>query len=703
MATKWKNKCKIKYILWVLLCVIPAVILVSAYPHVRQQSEKESEKYYTTGEFAEYLLNGNQILYEEIQGANVKELYPPENSFLEVRPYLQYEVLNKSGKILTKNGESLGKILEKKNTKAYDWIVKIEYDSLGNAEVTECHGTYAQQMKVSLTKEMYVAEDDAAEANIETPEEMGTPVDCTFLYGMTKAQAKAYQEYTGNYFYGFYYVNGMAGMSQIMMFIVIVAAALLPFIKALHTGKEKYFQMPVEIIGISMLGMLMLWEAVTMLAINTISRDVQSKVMQFGVSAGDAESIAMAWNLISWIVYFGLVYWVAASVRSLVGMHWRDILNERILLLPFFRKHRSKLEKGYSFIREKSRKIAEKIEKFFQLDLQEQSNKVIFRFVTVQFVIMSLFCMGWFFGIAGVLVYSVILFRIIYKRYAKIRQDYQRMLQATERIAAGNLDISMEQDFGIFEPVRQQLRQIQSGFKSAVEEEVKSQKMKTELITNVSHDLKTPLTAIITYVNLLKEEGITEEERENYIDVLERKSMRLKVLIEDLFEVSKATSKNVKLELANVDIISLLKQVRSELGGQIEKSGLDFRWKLPEEKVYLTLDGQKTYRVFENLLVNILKYALEGTRVYIDVEDADDVVTVTMKNISKEELNFDPGEITERFVRGDVSRNTEGSGLGLAIVKSFVELQRGKLTINVNGDLFVAEIQWKRTEMEETI
>ena len=173
------------------------------------------------------------------------------------------------------------------------------------------------------------------------------------------------------------------------------------------------------------------------------------------------------------------------------------------------------------------------------------------------------------------------------QKYYKIKQDYQRMLQATEKIASGNLDMSMEQDFGIFDPVRKQLLQIQSGFKSAVDEEVKSQKMKTELITNVSHDLKTPLTAIITYVNLLKEEGITDEERENYINVLERKSMRLKVLIEDLFEVSKATSKNVKLELAKVDIISLLKQVRLELSERVEKSELDFRWNFQEERCIL--------------------------------------------------------------------------------------------------------------------
>ena len=157
-------------------------------------------------------------------------------------------------------------------------------------------------------------------------------------------------------------------------------------------------------------------------------------------------------------------------------------------------KHRAKLEKACSFLKKKWSGLAKRVDIFFRIDLQEQSNKVIFRFVAAQFVIVSLFCMGWFFGIAGVLIYSVVLFRTICKKYYKIKQDYQRMLQATEKIASGNLDMSMEQDFGIFDPVRKQLLQIQSGFKSAVDEEVKSQKMKTELITNVSHDLKTPLT-----------------------------------------------------------------------------------------------------------------------------------------------------------------------------------------------------------------
>ena len=181
------------------------------------------------------------------------------------------------------------------------------------------------------------------------------------------------------------------------------------------------------------------------------------------------------------------------------------------------------------------------------------------------------------------------------------------------------------------------------------------------------------------------------------MDILARKSQRLKVLIEDLFEISKATTNNVTMNFNQVDIVNLLKQVRFEMEDKLNASGLDFRWSLPEEKVILTLDSQKTYRVFSNLLTNIVKYALPRSRVYIDLKCMDGgQVVVTMKNISAAELNFDPREITERFVRGDLSRNTEGSGLGLAIASSFVELQGGTLDIEIDGDLFKAIVVFQQ-------
>ena len=260
-------------------------------------------------------------------------------------------------------------------------------------------------------------------------------------------------------------------------------------------------------------------------------------------------------------------------------------------------------------------------------------------------------------------------------------------MNAAEAIADGNLDAEIGTDLRMFQPIGDALGTIQSGFKKAVDEEVKSQRMKTELITNVSHDLKTPLTAIITYVDLLKNEK-DEEKQKEYIEILERKSLRLKVLIEDLFEVSKANSQAVKLNLLDLDMVNLFKQVKLELDEQIWKSGVEFRCDFPKERLIVHLDSQKTYRIFENLLVNITKYAMPHTRAYISIREEDGEAVVHMKNVSREELHVKPEELTERFVRGDESRKTEGSGLGLAIVSSFTELQKGHLNIETEADLF---------------
>ncbi|MFY9603409.1 MAG: sensor histidine kinase, partial [bacterium] len=190
------------------------------------------------------------------------------------------------------------------------------------------------------------------------------------------------------------------------------------------------------------------------------------------------------------------------------------------------------------------------------------------------------------------------------------------------------------------------------------------------------------------YVDLLKDEDLDEESRRQYVEILDQKSQRLKTLIDDLFEASKASSGNIELHWEELDIIALLRQTMGEMEEKIKDSTLQIRLKLPEEKVLCRLDGQRTYRVFENILSNILKYSLPQTRVYIDVEEEAGRVSLTFKNISAYEMNFDPEEIVERFTQGDKSRSTEGSGLGLAIAKSLVELQGGRLEINIDGDLF---------------
>ena len=336
------------------------------------------------------------------------------------------------------------------------------------------------------------------------------------------------------------------------------------------------------------------------------------------------------------------------------------------------------------------------------MDLGKNTTGFLKRLVVLQCLLLSLVCCLWGFGIFLIFIYSIALYFALRWYIARVQRGYRNLLQATNAIAQGKFDNTFEGDFGIFESYKEELYQIQGGFRTAVEEEVKSQRMKTELITNVSHDLKTPLTAIITYTDLLKGENLTDEQRRSYLETLERKSLRLKVLIEDLFEISKASSGNVRLEPVAVDICNLIRQVYLEHEDRMTSAGLEIRFDMPEEKIILQLDSQKTYRIFENLYVNITKYALPNTRVYVQVkvnaaqgEHAPaGMVHIELKNISAQELTVNPTDLTERFVRGDASRNSEGSGLGLAIAKSFTELQGGRFGIGIDGDLFKAVIEW---------
>ncbi|MBU3088371.1 sensor histidine kinase [Clostridium gasigenes] len=259
----------------------------------------------------------------------------------------------------------------------------------------------------------------------------------------------------------------------------------------------------------------------------------------------------------------------------------------------------------------------------------------------------------------------------------------------TDKIVEGNYDVEIEvKGPRIVKEITANIKNIEAGFSKAVDAGIKSEKLKGELITNVSHDLKTPLTSIISYVDLLKNENLKEVDRIKYINVLDRKAQRLKVLIEDLFEASKAASGSIELQKENIDVTSLLRQTLGEFQEKISASSLEFINKWPEEKAELYLDGKKTWRVFENLISNILKYSMKNSRVYIDVIKNIDNVQIVMKNISAYQLDFTEEEVIERFKRGDKSRNTEGSGLGLSIAKSLTDLQGGTLKIEIDGDLF---------------
>jgi signal transduction histidine kinase len=271
-------------------------------------------------------------------------------------------------------------------------------------------------------------------------------------------------------------------------------------------------------------------------------------------------------------------------------------------------------------------------------------------------------------------------------------QSFQAIKEGVERIKGGDIHHTiLVNGKGEFADLAANMNRITDGLKQAVYSELKSERLKTELITNVSHDIRTPLTSIITYVDLLKNEK-DPAKQEEYIEVLDQKSKRLKALTDDLFEAAKASSGNIPVHLERIELVSLLTQGLGEVNDKIEASGLDFKINYPKDKVYIRADGKLLWRSIENILSNIFKYALPQSRVYIQIEDAGHEILLTFKNISAYELNVSEEELMERFKRGDESRASQGSGLGLSIAKSLIDNQRGKFAIQIDGDLFKSMI-----------
>jgi len=322
--------------------------------------------------------------------------------------------------------------------------------------------------------------------------------------------------------------------------------------------------------------------------------------------------------------------------------------------------------------------------KLLHIDLRQDNYRKLVALVGINLLAIWILGSGRFLGFILSIAYSLFIFRYVLKVLDKAKD----LNDASSQVAEGNFNINLDENMGILSPMAKNLNNINKGFQLAVDKEIKSQKMKSELISNVSHDLKTPLTSIITYVDLLKSENIDPDIQKEYIEILDKKSQRLKILIEDLFEASKATSGNIDLHLEKIDVVALFRQTLGELEEKTNDSTLQFKINTLENKAMCNLDGRRTYRVFENIMTNILKYAMENSRVYIDITENDHEISFTFKNISAYEMNFDASEITERFTRGDEARNTEGSGLGLSIAKSFIELQNGSLDIIIDGDLF---------------
>ena len=339
--------------------------------------------------------------------------------------------------------------------------------------------------------------------------------------------------------------------------------------------------------------------------------------------------------------------------------------------------------------------IANKIRKFEdEIKNKTENTKKIFwyywGFVLVSSILLSTFVTG-----ISILILIAFWIWVYYKLRKYVRQE-DNIKDTLKKIYGGDTDVHINEEEldGVLKQMAIYINDIAGGFKNAIEESLKSERLKTELITNVSHDIKTPLTSIINYVDLLKKEDIKDEKVKEYIEILDNKSQRLKKLTEDLVEASKASSGNVKLNIESINIKELINQTIGEFKDRLEKRNLQIEVDMPNEDVKISADNRYMYRIMENLFGNISKYAQENSRVYVDVKKKNKKIDISIKNISKDKLNISSDELMQRFVRGDKSRYTEGSGLGLSIAKSLTELQKGTFDIVIDGDLFKVVMEW---------
>lgn len=298
-------------------------------------------------------------------------------------------------------------------------------------------------------------------------------------------------------------------------------------------------------------------------------------------------------------------------------------------------------------------------------------------------------------SIVGLVIYGILLYKWLLHNYQDYQSNYKKLIQQAEAMSEGDFRANTD-SCRQFDDLRDAMNDVSEGFKKAVDRETRAARSKSELITNVSHDLKTPITVVKNYTTLLEATPLNDIQQ-NYVQQLLKYTNHLTSLLDDLLDIAKASTGKMNFDRVQLDIIALLKQSIVENNEILLSKNIEVVENFDTNSYMLKLDGDKTYRVFENLLSNVAKYALNGTRVYIDVVSNEESITISFKNISATKMDFDEKEIVERFVRGDSSRTQEGSGIGLAIVKSFVEAQNGHLDISIDGDLFKVNLTFAKS------
>lgn len=690
-------------IVFSLLILGMSAVTVSLYDNVKDNvsiEKKEMLEYRFQREFQFYTLSLVNELEPNYDFLSFEDYLPNETKgmiltdFKDLMQGISYAFLNdndfsaqvtnsKDGTTIAKNMDNLNANDKKED---YYFYAKLSFDENGNCTLdgdiqdqSFCNFSVYNLFDNSYEFVSYQTENEEVEywesaldyikinrpKNIEV--EYFIPKEITD-FGFISSYIHSWENYSG--FVGIVLLMATLLLALFMLFYPIKYVESTHPFKTIKSWKAEFI--------LPLLGMMIGCGIMLCMVIcgNTLNGYLESLLVSYGIDKSN--TILLVMNYLVWSVMFVMIAMGLFQCKYICAHGIGRYLKEDTLIGSFFRYCKQKLD----FIA--------------GIDLSSSLNKTILKYVVVNGIIVMIMICFWGFGLVFALIYILFTFVFIKKKVEKIQNDYNRLLYSTKELGKGNFNEEITSDLGIFNSLKDEFNNIKNGFEKAVEEETKSQNMKTELISNVSHDLKTPLTCIKNYIVLLQDDQITDEQRHEYLEGLNQYSNRLATLIEDLFEVSKANSGNIQISPVQLNIVALLEQTFAENEEALHAKDLKVVKKWEKEEVILELDGDKTYRIFENLFTNISKYAMPHSRVYLALKDEGDKVIIEFKNVSEVQMDFDADEISERFVRGDKSRHEMGSGLGLAIAKSFTEIQGGQFSIDIDCDLFKVKIAFSK-------
>lgn len=592
-----------------------------------------------------------------------------------------------------KNLKNAFETQDKKVLNDYQWYATIDYDENGNIslegnQTSDWEGAFYNTSFDQLFKNNYLDEGNSDIINQIT---INNPTNIKVLIAIPKKlPTNCYLEQL---------CSKQGSISDVLMiYVFIIIAVLVIFMLFVPVRKLIDIEPFKTVVKVKLFFMFFIYIILIAMWLTVITEVLRASwqgtfawMLRERGMAGAGVALEPLINVGGWFVFYAMIMYFIFYIKSIL-VFGKDFIKEHTLVCS-----------AYHYFKDEIKSLT-------RFDLKNQKGNIILKLGLISGICIEgiLLFVYFFMGIIGNLYYispriyliftcfvslvcAIIIMLISKKLLSKVSNDYQVLLQSANHLAQGEFNDKINQDLGLFNSLKDELNCINDGFKDAVSKEVASQKMKTELISNVSHDLKTPLTSIISYIDLLKNEDLSKEQQDEYIDILDRNTKRLKTLIEDLFEVSKVNSGNIQLNPIDLDIHALLQQVLFEYQEQFEQHHLNLKNDFENKKIICHLDSEKTYRILENVCQNICKYALENTRVYLQVIETNQQVILVFKNISAHEIS-NPDDLTERFVQGDASRKSEGSGLGLAICISFVEVQGGTFEVNVDGDLFKTTI-----------